>query len=286
MDYQTAQRCADDMRANFTFNYYQPWEYGEYISNNKIVRGWHRLTNQYLPQLESTVAVEKNGNGDMYDVHVNARLTIEGYTLNGNAGYGSRPLEGALADVDGWLNADAGAWANGNAITAAGAENITLVTPPSYRDEWKLLAQEIKLLNGNPSNLSSLLYSTYYEVDTTYTAAVRYDGMTLQACRNLYAQLNNSSTGWELTSHPWVLSATQDGDGVWEITWTRDNSRTNYQQLNRATMQRTGGKMWSVELQLETRTQSIQRDGNTVTHVWPDLWQRIPGFSAYLSAEV
>jgi hypothetical protein len=67
MDYATAKSCANSMRNRLTYNSYQPWIYEDYLDGNKFVRGWHKA-DVNAPQLESTVNVVKNGNGDMYDV--------------------------------------------------------------------------------------------------------------------------------------------------------------------------------------------------------------------------
>jgi hypothetical protein len=214
----------------------------------------------------------------MYDVVVNARLTLEAYALNRNADTGARPLYSTLQSLDGW-NADVGAWENGYAITAAGADNIQLVTAPSYRDDWELVGENVLTINAG--GLSGISFDDWYKVTTTYTAAVKYDGMTLAACRSLYGSLNNGSTGWYLSSNPWVLSAYRQGE-TFKLDWVQDKNAVIYQCLNRATMQRTGGKMWSVELQLEARTEAMKKSGSTVTHTWPGLWQRIPAIQRFL----
>ena len=278
MDYATAKSCGDAMRTKFTYNNYQPWVYEDYLEGSKFIRGWHQ-TSAYLPQLESTVNLVKHGDGSMYDVKVNARLRLEKYQLNGYPAMSDRPLHNSLASLDGW-NSDTGEWNNGKAITAAGPDNITLVTAPSYTDNWEVAGENVMTINAD--NISSgISIDDWYKVTTTYTAAVKYEGMTLAACRSLYNNLNNQTTGWYLSSHPWTLSSYQTDD-MWHVNWVQDTNTTIYQCLNKATMQREGGKMWCIELQLEAHTETMKKSGNTVSHSWPSIWNRVPGMSKFL----
>lgn len=131
----------------------------------------------------------------------------------------------------------------------------------------------------NADNLSSgISIDDWYKVTTTYTAAVKYEGMTLAACRSLYSSLNNKSSGWYMETHPWTLSSYQTG-GTWRVTWVHDQGTTVYQCLNKALMQRGGGKMWSIELQLEAKSESMMKSGSSVSHSWPNVWSRIPGMN-------
>jgi hypothetical protein len=189
-----------------------------------------------------------------------------------------RPLHDTLVEIDGW-NADTGAWEKGVSIQAAGPENIQLVDAPSYTDDWELVGEDVITISAN--SLSGISLDNWYKVTTTYTAAVKYEGMTLAACRNLYNSLNSQNNGWYLTSNPWVLSAHQVDD-AWKIEWLQDFDTTVYQCLNRATMQRTGGKMWSVELQLQAKKEKMMKSGSSVTHSWPGVWSRVPGMYKFL----
>ncbi len=277
MDYSTAKSCGDAMRTKFTYNNYQPWVYKDYLEGSKFTRGWHQ-TSAYLPQLESTVNLFKRGNGSMYDVKVNARLRLEKYSLNNYPSMSDRPLYNSLTSLAGW-NSDTGGWSEGKAISAAGADNIALVTAPSYIDNWEVAGEDVVTINAN--NISGISIDDWYKVTTTYTAAVKYEGMTLAACRNLYNSLNSQSTGWYMSSHPWTLSSYQTGN-TWHVEWIEDPNTTVYQCLNRATMHRNGGKMWTIELQLEAQKSIMQKSGSTITHSWPSVWSRVPGMSKFL----
>ena len=108
--------------------------------------------------------------------------------MNGYPFMSDRPLHNSLTSLDGW-NSDTGGWSNGKAISAASPDNITLVTSPSYIDNWEVAGENVMTINAN--GLSGISIDDWYKVTTTYTAAVKYEGMTLAACRNLYSGLNN-----------------------------------------------------------------------------------------------
>lgn len=277
MDYATAKSCGEAMRTKFTYNSYRPWIYEDYLSGSMFIRGWHQ-TSAYLPQLESTVNLVKRGDGSMYDVKVNARLRLEKYQLNSYPVMNDRPLYNSLTSLDGWTS-DTGAWSEGKAILSAGVDNIALVTAPSYTDNWEVAGENVMTINAN--SISGISIDDWYKVTTTYKAAVKYEGMTLAACRSLYNNLNNLNTGWYISSHPWTLSSYQTGN-TWHVNWIEDSGTTIYQCLNRATMQRTGGKMWSIELQLEAQKSTMKKSGSSISHSWPSVWSRVPGMSKFL----
>lgn len=136
MDYTTAMSCANSMRLLLTFSRGM-WEWGIYMDNGVVKLGWY--TAATTPTLESNVAIIKNGIGDMYDVVVQAKCTgdIYGTTPNLNIHGSVRPLANALQQVAGWNNSPTPT--NGHYFTSASADNIVLVTAPTYNREFEIV---------------------------------------------------------------------------------------------------------------------------------------------------
>lgn len=141
MDYATAQSCASQMRLRLSHMKYE-WQYGIYLDNGVVKLGWYRGLS--TPTMESEVTIVKNGNGAMYDVYVNAKMTNDVYADNPSMNLtGSRPLADELEYLAGWNTSVTPT--NGQYFTSASADNISLVSAPSWRREFELVGVNYSL---------------------------------------------------------------------------------------------------------------------------------------------
>lgn len=214
MTYSAAQACATAMRSRFTFN--QPrWDYGFYVEDNELLFGWHKGTS--TPVLESEVRLEKQGNSRMYSVVVNAKCTTENYDKGGRAlDLSVRPLQTALSGLPGFTSSTT---LHGEHFDAAGADNISILVAPTNTTKFELVAENLLTKSAAEDTLT---ISNWYKATTDQYAQVKYEGMTRNACLNLYTALNNTSSGWYLSFHPWKYQATMHTQGdvtTWELGW-------------------------------------------------------------------
>lgn len=223
------------------------WGYGTYLSANTLLYGYY--AERMEPQLHSDVTVVKNGNGAMYDVVVDARVEQEEYSKNGLPSIrSSMPLRSFLYSLNGWSTYPSG-WSNGKAMSAATAANIVLEKAPTRLREFEIAGQDIMPVGDSLSNIT---FPIWYKCTDTYTCQVKYTGMTLQACRNLYNTLTSvtgfNNTGWYLLTHPYVY--TYDPQ-LSTFNWVEDSSVAQYQCLNEFKATNGGSKMWTAELNLK-----------------------------------
>lgn len=275
MEYSTAQNAANNIRNALTFQQYS-WEFGTYLSGGNLQIGYYK--SEQAPRLESDIAVVKNGNGAMYDVVVDAHVTGSDYVTSPGSTTSQNNLQQYLQTLQGWNNYKSG-WNVGKSISAAGADNIVLVTAPTRTREFEIAGQDI-MPKGGESGLSSVTFPMWYRCTDTYRCQVKYTGMTLNACRNLYTQLNNNN-GWYLSVHPYKYEYNSQAKN---FNWTQDVSSTTYQCLNEFRSTKGDGNMWTAELDLCQEVQSYTTQPNNVSQwSWPALWSsKIPGLSTYL----
>lgn len=199
MDYDTAMTCANSTRAALTFNK-NTWDFGTHLVNGQLAWGYYLGDNP--PALMSDVTVEKQGDAELYNVVVNAKHENETYNDNFVSSItAGTPLKSYLNNLDGWRTYQSG-WSNGFAQTAAGADNIVLIAAPSRHRSWELAGQDIY---PKKDSLGNITFPKWYKCTDSYTCQVKYNGLTLQAVRNLRDQLNTYETnnGWWYSYHPW-----------------------------------------------------------------------------------
>lgn len=274
MDYSTAKSCADGLRTALTFSK-QVWGFGSYLSGTTLLYGYY--SQQNAPQLESDVALEKNGNGEMYDVVVDAKATNDYYSSSSHVSLpGTAQLANYLNTVQGWNTYKSG-WSNGKSISAASANNLVIVVAPTRTREFEIAGNDI--YNPSGTSLSSITFPIWYKCTDTYRCQLKYTGMTLGACRTLRSTLNNT-TGWYLETHPYEYKY----DAQWHtFHWEPNTQVTNYQCLNEFKAVKGDGNMWTVELNLHAEdVQYVNNTSYASQWSWPTLWSSIPGLTAYL----
>ena len=215
MDYTTAQSCANQTRLLLTVPK-STWEWGVYMDNGVVKLGWYSAAT--TPTLESSVSIVKSGNGDMYDVYVQAQVTgdIYGQTPNLNIHGSTRPLANILQQVAGWRVSVTPT--NGKYFTSASADNIVLVSSPSWTREFEIAGVDYSGLVPDEQSPSGYSFPVWYKVRTTYQCAVKYNGLTRQACTNLFNALNGT-TGWWYAYHPYEYKAQPKQGGGIEFNW-------------------------------------------------------------------
>ena len=278
MDYDTAMDCADYARNLLTYTNWV-WEYGAHVENGAVVVGWFKWV--YSPQLDSSIQVVKHGNGDLYDVEVNAKVITDDYSLtpNGTNVTGSRILASTLPHIDGW---NLSPTPNGKYFTSASADNIVLVAAPTWKRKFDITGVDLSTIVPNGQTLSGYTFSTWYKERTTYSCQLKYTGMTREACKNLFNSLN-STTGWWKKYHPsiWYFDMTNK-----EFVWQEQTQIWMYQCLNEfnAHPTSTDGRLWEAELSLTQWSESYTTNPNaTWTPTWPAEWANIPALSNYLT---
>ena len=280
MDYTTAMSCANQTRLLLTFQK-STWEWGIYMDNGVVKQGWYSAA--VTPTLESSVAIVKNSIGDMYDVVVHARATGDIYGLlpNLNIHGSTRPLANALQQVTGWNTSVTPT--NGNYFTSASADNIVLVTSPTYNREFEIVGVNYNGLVPDEQSPTGYSWPIWYKVRTTYQCQVKYTGMTRQACTNLFNALNGTSGWWHLY-HPYEYKAQAKQGGGVEFVWAEDTRTNLYQCLNEYKAHpMDGGNLWEAELSLTLWDDSYTDQPNApFTPTWPAEWGRVPGLSTFL----
>lgn len=278
MDYTTAKDCENALLTDLTFNI-PVWEYGAYISNGQVLYGYH--TGNVAPQLFSSVTIEKCGNCDMYNVIVNARVTSETYSKNSDL-YSSLAtyLKTYLNSLTGWSNYPSG-W-TGRQQTAASANNIVLIQAPTANRKFEIIGFDMMMATYD--DWSGFTVPTWYKYTDTFTCQVQYTGMTRTACTNLFTSLNNDSTGWYYSTHPWQYVY---DSSTHLFKWTQIQDVTTYQCLNDFRAIKSDGNMWIAELDLcVQKTNYIATTpirAPSISFYWPTaLWRRIPGLSQFL----
>lgn len=277
MDYATAMSCANSMRNTLTHSKYV-WEFGVYVKNGVVKNGWYKAAS--MPTLESDVAIVKNGIGDMYDVVVQAQMTSDEYDKNPNINItGSRPLAGVLGHVAGWNNSVTPT--NGKYFNAASADNISLVSSPTWKREFEIAGVDYTGLVPDEQSPIGYSFPLWYKVRTTYQCQVKFEGMTRAACKNLFNTLNGTS-GWWYKYHPYEYKAQSSGGNV-TFVWTEDTTKWCYQCLNEFKAHPSYGNLWTAELSLTCWQDSYtQNPSGTFTPSWPTCWNVVPGISQFL----
>ena len=106
---------------------------------------------------------------------------------------------------------------NGKYFSSASADNIVLVSAPSYTREFEILGADITTVIPDGQSLTGYSFPIWYKARTTYCAQVKYVGMTRAACANLFNSLNGTS-GWWYAYHPYEYKPVSSG-GTVTMNW-------------------------------------------------------------------
>lgn len=277
MSYQAAQNCAAAMRQTLTYTKY-PWLYGAYLSGQDMLYGWYKGVG--TPTLDSSVTVQKHGTGCMYDVVVDARAEYENYTTDGDPTGSDSPLGNKLNSIAGY---SASPQLSGEYFDAAGADNIVMVNAPTRTTNFELVAEDITTTRISSDLSVHYVKSNWYRATTDFYAQVQYQGMTRAACKSLYNSLAvKSSSGWYLSSNPWVLSAWFDHSNL-HIEWRQNADVTTWQCLNDYTAREDESGMFTAELTLHSQQIEMTDSPQSYTPPgWPAAWNNVPALTDYL----
>lgn len=277
MNYQTAQNCATAMRQTLTYTKY-PWLYGSYLSGHDMLYGWYKGVG--TPTLDSSVTVQKHGTGCMYDVVVDAHAEYENYTTDGDPTGGDAPLGNKLNSIAGYSTSPQ---LSGEYFDAAGADNIVMVNAPTRTTKFELVAEDITTTRISSDLSVQYVKSNWYRATTDFYTQVQYQGMTRAACKSLYNSLAvKSSSGWYLSSNPWVLSAWFDHSNL-HIEWRQKPDVTIWQCLNDYTAREDESGMFTAELMLHSQQVEMTDSPQSYTAPsWPAAWNNVPALTDYL----
>ena len=155
---------------------------------------------------------------------------------------------------------------------------MTIVQAPSRTRSWEIAGQDI--WPEGSGALSNVSFPIWYRCTDDYRCIVKYEGLTLSACRSFYNSLN-TTTGWYLSSHPYKYDYSVPTK---TFRWIQDDQHTKWQCLNEFRATKGRGNMWTVELQLHAQVEQYNRNPSYVNNwSWPNVWRNnIPGLSAYL----
>lgn len=275
MDYDTAKSCANAMRAGLTFSI-PVWDYGQYVDNGQLLYGYHVGSSE--PQLASNVAVQKEGNGALYFVEVDARVTSEAFSRNPNM-YSSLStrLKTYLGNLTGWSTYPSG-WSNGISQPSASASNMVLVQAPSVSRKFEIAGSDVQ--GASAADWQTMSLPVWYKYTDTYSCQIKYTGMTRNACTALANSLN-TTTGWYLPVHPWVYDYNTSTNTFF---WSQNTNVTTYQCLNDFHAVKSNANMWTAELSLCVEDVGYMLSTDSApSFSWPAIWStKIPGLSAFL----
>ena len=268
------------MRNLLTYSKYV-WEWGEWVDTGGVVKlGWHKAAS--TPTLESEVTVSKFGEGGLYDVTVNAKMQQEEYgTDPGLSITSTRPLRSILNNLAGF---NTSITPHGKYYTSASADNINIVTAPTYSRAFELVGSNMTMVKPDPTVPGGYVFPNWYKVRDTYQCEVKFVGMTRAACANFYNSMNHlgGSGGLWHRSHPWVYDAVTS-QGTVSMDWVEDATVWQYQCLNTFNAGPVGAGLWEISVQLAQWQEHYTMNPNeSFTPSWPSEWSNVPGLSDYL----